>query len=231
MAFSIGMDDGTLRYQRRLCVPNMDGLRERIMTEAHTSRYFVHPGSSKMNHDLKEVYWWNYIKKNVTDLLARCPNCQQVKAEHQWPDTYLVLRKPNWLKLLSDREGVIQFDKKGKLSSRYVGPYRIIQRVGQVAYRLEQPPEMSFVHLVFHVSMLKKVVGDLSLIVPVETIEVNEELTYEEISVDILDRQVCKLRNKEVASVKLQRRNQQVEGATWEAEEEMKKKKYPHLFE
>nr|XP_009764991.1 PREDICTED: uncharacterized protein LOC104216596 [Nicotiana sylvestris] len=85
MAFSIGMDDGTLRYQRRLCVPNMDGLRERIMTEAHTSRYFVHPGSSKMNHDLKEVYWWNYIKKNVTDLLARCPNCQQVKAEHQWP--------------------------------------------------------------------------------------------------------------------------------------------------
>ena len=56
MAFSLGLDDGILRYQRRLCVPNVDGLRERIMTEAHTSRYSVHPGSTKMYHDLKEFY-------------------------------------------------------------------------------------------------------------------------------------------------------------------------------
>ncbi|XP_070034582.1 uncharacterized protein [Nicotiana tomentosiformis] len=99
-----------------------------------------------------------------------------------------------------------------------------------VAYMLELPPDMSLVHPVFHVSMLKKVVGDPSLIVPVETIEVNEELTYEEIPVSILDRQVRKLRNKEIASVKLLWQNQQVEEATWEAEEEMKKK-YPNLFE
>ncbi|XP_070032202.1 uncharacterized protein [Nicotiana tomentosiformis] len=63
-------------------------------------------------------------------------------------------------------------------------------RVGQVAYRLELPPEMSLVHPVFHVSMLKKVFGDPTLIVLVETIEVNEELNYEEISIAILDRQV-----------------------------------------
>ncbi|XP_070019462.1 uncharacterized protein [Nicotiana sylvestris] len=54
-AFSFGMDDGTLRYQGHLCVPDVDGLRERIMAEAHTSKYSVHPGSTKMNHDLKEV--------------------------------------------------------------------------------------------------------------------------------------------------------------------------------
>ncbi|XP_070039513.1 uncharacterized protein [Nicotiana tomentosiformis] len=101
-----------------------------------------------------------------------------------------------------------------KISPRYVGPYRIIQRIGQVAYRLELPPEMSLVHPVFHVSMLKKVVGDTSLIVSVETIEVNEELTYEEIPVVILDRQVRKLINKEIASVKVLWRNQQVEEAT-----------------
>ncbi|XP_070056295.1 uncharacterized protein [Nicotiana tomentosiformis] len=83
MAFTLGMDDGTLRYQGRLCVPNVGGLRERIMTEAHASRYSVHPSSTKMYHDLKEIYWWNDMKRNVADFVARCPNCQQVKAEHQ----------------------------------------------------------------------------------------------------------------------------------------------------
>ncbi|XP_070013096.1 uncharacterized protein [Nicotiana sylvestris] len=103
-------------------------------------------------------------------------------------------------------------------------------RIGQVAYKLELPPEMSMVHPVFHVSMLRKVVGDPSSIVPVETIEVNKELSYEEVPVSILDRQVQKLRNKEITSMKVLRRNQQVDEATWEAEDEMKKK-YPHLFE
>ncbi|XP_070055305.1 uncharacterized protein [Nicotiana tomentosiformis] len=83
--FSLVMDDGTLRYQGRLCVPNVDGLRERIMAEAHTSRYSVHPGSTKMYHDLKEGYWWNGMKWDVADFVAKCSNCQQVKAEHQRP--------------------------------------------------------------------------------------------------------------------------------------------------
>lgn len=98
-----------------------------------------------------------------------------------------------------------------------------------MAYKLELPHEMSLVHPVFHGSMLKKVIGDLSLIIPVETIEVNEELSYEEILVAILDRQVRMLNNKEIASVKVLWQNQQVGEATWEAEEEMKRK-YPYLF-
>ncbi|XP_070057380.1 uncharacterized protein [Nicotiana tomentosiformis] len=104
------------------------------------------------------------------------------------------------------------------------------ERIGQVAYKLDLPPEMSLVPPVFHMSMLKKVVGDPSAIVPVETIKISEELSYEEIPVAILDRHVQKLRNKEVASVKVLWRNQQVKETTWEAENEMKKK-YPHLFE
>ncbi|XP_070005658.1 uncharacterized protein [Nicotiana sylvestris] len=99
-----------------------------------------------------------------------------------------------------------------------------------VAFKLELPPKMSIVHPVFHVSMLRKVVGDPSTIMPVETIEVNEELSYEEVPVAILDRQVRKLRNKEIASVKVLWWNQQFKEATWEAEDEMKRK-YPHLFE
>ncbi|XP_070045240.1 uncharacterized protein [Nicotiana tomentosiformis] len=123
----------------------------------------------------------------------------------------------------------MRIGKKGKLSPRYIGLYRIVQRVDQMAYKLELPPEMSLVHLVFHVFMLKKVVEDPSLIVPVKAIEVIKELTYEEISIAILDRHVWKLRNKEIASVKVLLRNHQVEEATWEAEEVMKRK-YPHLF-
>ncbi|XP_070014014.1 uncharacterized protein [Nicotiana sylvestris] len=143
----------------------------------------------------------------------------------------LEFKEDDWVFLkVSPMKGIMRFGKKGKLSPRYVEPYRIIQRIGQVAYKLELPPEMSLVHPVFHVSMLKKVVGDPSTIVPVETIEVNEELSYEEVPVAILDRQVRKLRNKEIASVKVLWRNQQVEEATWEAEKEMRKK-YPHLFE
>jgi len=143
----------------------------------------------------------------------------------------LEFKEDDWVFFkVSPMNGIMRFGKKGKLSLRYVGPYKIIQGIGQVAYKLELPPEMSLVHPVFHVSMLKKVVGDPSTIVPVETIEVNEELSYEEIPVAILDRQVRKLRNKEIASVKVLWRNQQVEEATWEAEEEMRKK-YPHLFE
>ncbi|XP_070023245.1 uncharacterized protein [Nicotiana sylvestris] len=83
MAFSLSMGDGTLRYQGRLCIPNLDGLWERIMTDTHTSRYSTHPGSTKMYHDLKEVYWWNDMNKNKADFVTGCPNCQQVRGEHQ----------------------------------------------------------------------------------------------------------------------------------------------------
>jgi len=61
----------------------VDGILERIMAESHTSRYSVHPGFKNMYYDLKEVYWWNDMKRNVADFVAKCPNYQQVKAEHQ----------------------------------------------------------------------------------------------------------------------------------------------------
>ncbi|WMV19313.1 hypothetical protein MTR67_012698 [Solanum verrucosum] len=122
-------------------------------------------------------------------------------------------------------KGVMRFGKKGKLSPRYIGPYRISKRVGNVAYELELPSELEAVHPVFHISMLKKCMCDPSLIIHTHSISIKDSVSYEE----ILDRQVCKLRTKEVASVNILWRNQFVEEATWEAEENMKKR-YPHLF-
>ena len=80
-SFAFG-DYGILRYQNRLCVPDVDDLHTRIVTEAHGSRYSIHPGSTKMYHDLKQIYWWDGMKKDIADYVTKCPNCQQVKDEH-----------------------------------------------------------------------------------------------------------------------------------------------------
>ena len=74
--------DGVLRYRSRLCIPNVAGLRQQVMGEAHYSRYSIHPGTTKMYNDLKVVYWWDGMKKDITEFVALCPNCQQVKIEH-----------------------------------------------------------------------------------------------------------------------------------------------------
>ncbi|WMV46310.1 hypothetical protein MTR67_039695 [Solanum verrucosum] len=101
--------------------------------------------------------------------------------------------------------------------------------IGKVAYELELPTELAAVHPVIHISLLKKCVGDPASIIPLERVAVKDSLTYEEVSIEILHRRVRRLRNKEVASVKVLCRNQSVEGGTWEAEATMKAK-YPHLF-
>ncbi|WMV46149.1 hypothetical protein MTR67_039534 [Solanum verrucosum] len=99
--------------------------------------------------------------------------------------------------------GVMRFGKKGKLSPRYIIPDQISKRVGKVAYQLELPQVFTTVHPVFHISMLKKCMRDPSLIIPTEYIGIKDSLSYEEISVQILDREVRKLRTKEVASIKV----------------------------
>ncbi|KAH0689476.1 hypothetical protein KY289_016834 [Solanum tuberosum] len=234
LAFEQG-GDGVLRFQGRLCVPMVDGLQERIMEEVHSSRYSIHLGSTKMYRDLREFYWWNGMKKGIAEFVVKCPNCQQVKVEHQRPgglaqnielpewkweminmdfiidgqakrtiqilddmlracvidfkgnwDDHLsfiefaynnrpdlvhqamekvkviqerlkmaqsrqksytdVTRRPlefevdDWVYLkVSPMKGIMRFGKKGKLSPRYIGPYRIVKRIGNVAYELELP--------------------------------------------------------------------------------------------
>ncbi|XP_060183245.1 uncharacterized protein LOC132613223 [Lycium barbarum] len=103
-----------------------------------------------------------------------------------------------------------------------VSPMKGIMRFGK--------KELEAVHLVFHVSMLHKCLGDPSRITPIEDIQVTEDLSYEEVPVTILDRQDHKFQTKEVASVKVLWWNNNVEEMTWEAEEDMKAR-YPHLLQ
>ncbi|XP_069143396.1 uncharacterized protein [Solanum lycopersicum] len=103
-----------------------------------------------------------------------------------------------------------------------MGPYEILQRVSKVAYELKLPSELASVHLVFHVCMLKYCIGDPESIRPIEGLGVKDNLSDEEAPVQILDRQVKKLRNKELAFVKVLWMNHLVEGETWEAKAEKK---------
>ncbi|KAM2004949.1 hypothetical protein ACFX15_000188 [Malus domestica] len=130
---------------------------------------------------------------------------------------------------LSPWRGVVRFGKKGKLSPRYIGPYEITERIGEVAYRLELPLELSKVHNVFHVSMLRHYVSDPSHVIPPQPLEINPDLTYDEEPVTILDWKDKTLRNKTVSLVKVLWRNHTAEEATWETEERMRDM-YPRLF-
>ncbi|XP_075473943.1 uncharacterized protein LOC142505001 [Primulina tabacum] len=90
-------DKGILWMKGRLCVPDSDNLRQEIMTEAHKSKFSVHPGSTKMYRDLKNSFWWNGMKRDVAEFVSRCQVCQQVKAEHQRPGGLLQpLEIPEW---------------------------------------------------------------------------------------------------------------------------------------
>ena len=131
---------------------------------------------------------------------------------------------------VSPWKGDMRFGKKGKLSSRFIGPFEILERVGAVAYRLALPPSFSSIHDVFHISMLRKYVSDPTKVVRLEPIEIRSDLSYIEEPIQILDRKEQRLRSKVINQVKVLWRNHGVEEATWEPESDMRAN-YPHLFE
>ncbi|KAL0553899.1 hypothetical protein IC582_007803 [Cucumis melo] len=446
--FSLSSDGGLL-FERRLCVPSDSAVKTELLSEAHSSPFSIHPGSTKMYQDLKRVYWWRNMKREVAEFVSKCLVCQQVKAPRQKPAGLLQpLSIPEWkwenvsmdfitglprtlrgftviwvvvdrltksvhfvpgkstytaskwaqlymseivrlhgvpVSIVSDRDarftskfwkglqtamgtrldfstafhpqtdgqterlnqvledmlracalefpgswdshlhlmefaynnsyqatigmapfealygkccrspvcwgevgeqrlmgpelvqstneaiqkirsrmhtaqsrqksyayvrrkdlefevgdkvflkvapmrGVLRFERRGKLSPRFVGPFEILERIGPVAYRLALPPSLSTVHDVFHVSMLRKYVPDPSHVVDYEPLEIDENLSYVEQPVEVLAREVKTLRNKEIPLVKVLWRNHRVEEATWEREDDMRSR-YPELFE
>ncbi|TYJ95917.1 pol protein [Cucumis melo var. makuwa] len=362
--FSISSDDGFL-FERRLCVPSDSAVKIELLYKAHSSPFSMHPGSTKMYQDLKRVYWWRKMKREVAKFVSKCLVCQQVKAPRQKPaglqpkSAHFVLGKSNYtaskwaqlymseivrlhgvpVSIVSDRDarftskfwkglqtamdtrldfstafhpqtdgqterlnqvlkdmlracalefpgswdshlhlmefaynnsyqatidmapfevlygkccrspvfwgesrqksyadmrrrdlefdvvdkvflkvasmkGVLRFERRGKLSPRFVGPFEILERIGPVAYRLALPPSLSVVHDVFHISMLRRYVPDPSHVVDYEPLEIDENLSYTEQPVEVLAREVKMLRNREIPLVKVLWRNHRVEEAT-----------------
>ena len=130
---------------------------------------------------------------------------------------------------VSPWKGVLRFGRRGKLRPRYIGPYEIIARVGPVAYKQDLPLELSKVHNVFHVSMLRKYILDPSHVLRDKLVELKDNLTYKEQPMHIKDCREQILRNKFIPLVKVLWGNHGIKEATWESEAQMHSQ-YPQLF-
>ena len=126
-----------------------------------------------------------------------------------------------FLKVMPKR-GVVRFDRGGKLSPRFIGPFEILERVGSMAYRLALPPSLSDVHEVFHISSLRKYTPDPTLMVDWGEITVNTNVNFEQGPVRNMDSRDQVLRCKTVRLVKVMWQHRGVEEATWEHEDTMR---------
>ncbi|GJR46974.1 putative reverse transcriptase domain-containing protein [Tanacetum coccineum] len=257
------------------------------MDEAHTSRYSVHPGVDKMYYDLRDLYWWPGMKRDIAELTKSdhfLPIREDYKMEklakiytneivarhgvpvsiisdrdgrftsHLWQAFQEALgtrldmstayhpqteRSPViWTevgesqlfgpeivqetteKIVSPWKGVVRFGKKGKLAARYVGPFEIVKRVGPVAYRLKLPQELSYIHDTFHVSNLKKCLAEPDVQVPLDEIKIDENLHFVEEPIEIVERDVKKLKRRRIPLVKVRWNSRQGVEYTWEHEDQ-----------
>ncbi|GJS02459.1 reverse transcriptase domain-containing protein [Tanacetum coccineum] len=144
------------------------------MNEAHTTKYSVHPGAGKMYYDLRDLYWWPEMKKDISIII--------------WKE-------------VSPRKGVVRFGKRSKISLRYVGPFKVVERVGPGAYRLRLPQELVDIQDIFHMSNLKKCLADVNLHVPLEEVKIDDKLHFVEEPMEIMDREVKKLKKSRIPIV------------------------------
>ncbi|GJZ52842.1 putative reverse transcriptase domain-containing protein [Tanacetum coccineum] len=134
----------------------------------------------------------------------------------------------NACKLQETGKGVMPI-KRGKLNPRYIGPFKILKKVGPVSYTLELPEELSNVHGTFHVSNLKKCLSDESLVIPMKEIRLDDKLNFVEELVEIMDREVKQLKQSRLPIIKVRWNSKRGPEFTWEREDQIRAK-YPHYF-
>ena len=140
---------------------------------------------------------------------------QKSYADTRWKDLEFEVNDMVFPKV-APCNGVIRFQKREKLYPRYIDPFRILERIGPVAYRYELPLELSRIHNIFHVSMLKKYVPDPSHILEVPPIELEEDLSFGVQPVAIIEQEMKQLRSEVIPMVKVLWRSDKIEEMTWE---------------
>ncbi|GJZ77356.1 hypothetical protein Tco_0642028 [Tanacetum coccineum] len=251
-------EDGGLYVAKRIWVPVYGNLRTLIMKQAHTSKYFVHPGADNIQSRTPETleiaptakdsqvemgeyhYGLHTVREDfkteklarlyINDIVARHGESQLIRPEIVQETTDKIVQIKERLKTARDRQksyadnrrkslefsvgdkvllkvspwkGVVCFVKRSKLSPRYMGPFEVVERVGPVAYRLRLPQELVGIHDTFHVSNLKKCLADVNLHVPLEEIRIDDKLRFVEEPIEIMDREVKKLKRSLIPVVKV----------------------------
>ncbi|GKB95416.1 hypothetical protein Tco_0981553 [Tanacetum coccineum] len=209
-------------------LPLFGNLRNLIMHESHKSKYSIHPVKAECQkpYDLlvqPEIPISPVCWAEVGDVQLTGPEIihettkkivqirQRLQAARDRQRSYAnVRRKPLEFQVgdhvmlkVSPRKGVIRFGKRGKLNPRYIGPFKILKRVGPVAYKLELPEELSNVHNTFHMSNLKRCLSDESLVIPMKELRLNDKLNFVEEPVEIMDREVKQLKQNRIPIIKV----------------------------
>jgi hypothetical protein len=155
------------------------------------------------------------VVQQVRENLRVAQTHQKSYADVYRRDLTFVVDDHVYLKV-SPMRGIHKFNVKGKLAPRYIGPFKVLERKGEVAYRLELPPNLSGVHDVFHVSQLKKCLRVPEEQAPLEGLDVQEVLTYTEHPVKILETSERVTRNKKIKMCRVQWSHDTEDEATWE---------------
>nr|GFA27693.1 reverse transcriptase domain-containing protein [Tanacetum cinerariifolium] len=178
----------------------------------------------------KSVIFTPIRETNPMDKLARI-YLKEVVTRHGIPVSIISDCDPRDKLMLkvSPWKGVVRFGKRGKLNPRYVGPFKVLERVKDVTYKLNLLEELSRVHNTFHVSNIKKCHADEPLAVPLDGLHFDDKLHFVEEPVEIMYREVKRLKRSRIPLIKVRWNSKRGPEFTWEREDQFRKK-YPHLF-